>query len=149
MLQIDLGDNKVYYRPNCQKILKFSRFFDFLKMKFKNNACFNLTTKTSKYHLDVSQLSGQCFRGFLLSLLSKKSKDSFSRDLKKFILRVRGRNLKKCREITVCICMSLEKKLNEFYNFPWRRYFFRRTIAKKRWFFSHSRESLTMFKNPM
>ena len=27
-----------------------------------------LTTKTSKYHLDVSQLFDQCFRGFLLSL---------------------------------------------------------------------------------
>ena len=28
-----------------------------------------MTTKTSKYHLDVSQLSDQCFRDFLLSLL--------------------------------------------------------------------------------
>jgi hypothetical protein len=74
------GDKKVHYRPTHQKNFpKFLRFFDFFpriffKMKFKNNVCLNLTTRTLKYHLDVSQLSDQCFRSFLLSLLTKKSK---------------------------------------------------------------------------
>ena len=71
------NDNKVHYRPNHQKNFRnfaFFRFFlrIFFKMKFKNNVCFNLTTKTPKYHLDVSQLSDQCFSSFLLSLLTKK-----------------------------------------------------------------------------
>ena len=61
-------------------LLKFLRFFYYVfKMKFKNNVCFNLTTKTSKYHLEVSQFSDQCFCGFLLILLSKKSKHIFFR----------------------------------------------------------------------
>jgi hypothetical protein len=74
------GDNKVYYRPIIKKhFSKFPRFFDFFlsiffKMNFKNYICYNLTTKTSKYHLDLIQLSDQCFRGFPLSLLLKKSK---------------------------------------------------------------------------
>jgi hypothetical protein len=50
-------------------------------MNQKNYVCFNLTTETSKYHLDVSQLSDQCFRGFLFSLLSKKSKQIFFRKI--------------------------------------------------------------------
>ena len=67
-----------------KKISKILRFFDFflsifLKIMFKNNVCVNLTTKTSKYRVDVSQLSLQCFPSFLLSLLSKKSKHIFFR----------------------------------------------------------------------
>ena len=62
-----------------KKFSKILRFFDFflsifLKIMFKNNVCVNLTTKTSKYRVDVSQLSLQCFLSFLLSLLSKKLK---------------------------------------------------------------------------
>ena len=65
-----------------KKNSKFLCFFDFFlsiffKMKFKNNVCFNLTTKTWKFHLDVSQFSDQCFCGFLLIILSKKSKHIF------------------------------------------------------------------------
>ena len=67
-----------------KKFSKILRFFDFflsifLKIMFKNNVCVNLTTKTSKYRVDVSQLSLQCFLSFLLSLLSKKSKHIFFR----------------------------------------------------------------------
>ena len=67
-----------------KKISKILRFFDFflsifLKIMFKNDVCVNLTTKTSKYRVDVSQLSLQCFLSFLLSLLSKKSKHIFFR----------------------------------------------------------------------
>ena len=51
------------------------------KMKYKNDVSFNENAKTPKYYINVSQLSDQCFRGFFLSLLSKKS-----RDLQKFIL---------------------------------------------------------------
>jgi hypothetical protein len=29
MLQIDLGENKVYYRPNCQKIQNFRVFSEY------------------------------------------------------------------------------------------------------------------------
>ena len=58
----------------------FSIFISiFLKIKLKNNVCSNLTTQTSKYRLNLSQLSHQCFTGFLLSLLSKKSKHFFFR----------------------------------------------------------------------
>ena len=52
----------------------------FFRIKSLNNVCLNLTTKTSKYRLDVSQLSHQCFTGFFLSLLSKKSKHFFFRN---------------------------------------------------------------------
>jgi hypothetical protein len=51
----------------------------FLKIMFKNNVCVNLTTKTSKYRVDVSQLSLQCFPSFLSILPSKKSKHIFFR----------------------------------------------------------------------
>jgi hypothetical protein len=63
------GDNKVYLEPNHRKNLwKFPHFFDFFlsifsKMKF--NVCSNLTTKTSIYRLDVSQLSHFFFGNFL------------------------------------------------------------------------------------
>ena len=72
-------DNKVYYRPNHQK-------------KIRNfNVCFNLTTKTSKHQLDVSQLSDQCFSSFLLSLLTKNRSTFFlifSWVLKKIIFEI-------------------------------------------------------------
>jgi hypothetical protein len=62
---------------------KFSKFLSFsiifLKNMLKNNVCVNLTTNTSKYRVDVSQLSLQCFVSFLLRLLSKKSKHIFFR----------------------------------------------------------------------
>jgi hypothetical protein len=66
---------------NFSKILRFFDFFlsIFLKIMFKNNVCVNLTTKTPKYRVDVSQLSLQCFPSFLLGLLSKKSKYIFFR----------------------------------------------------------------------
>ena len=78
--QLELRNSR--FKILLRKISKFSRFFNFFpsiffKKKKKNYVCFNLTTKTSKYHLDVSQLSDQCFRGFLLGLLSKKSKHIF------------------------------------------------------------------------
>jgi hypothetical protein len=63
------GDNKVNYRRNHQKkCSKFLSFFlsIFFKMNSKNYVRFNLTTKTSKYHLDVNQLSDQCFSGLLI-----------------------------------------------------------------------------------
>jgi hypothetical protein len=44
---------------------------------FKNNVCVNLTTQTSKYRVDVSQLSLQCFPSFLLSLISKNQSKFF------------------------------------------------------------------------
>ena len=53
--------------------LEIYAFFDFLE----KNVCLNFTTQTSKYRLDVSQLSHQCFTGVLLNLLSKKSKHFF------------------------------------------------------------------------
>jgi hypothetical protein len=86
----------------CTKnqIIKFSHFFDFFlsifwKMKLKKNVCSNLTTKTSEYRLDVSQLSHQCFTSFLLSLLSKKSKHFYfefflENDQKNHISSLRG-----------------------------------------------------------
>jgi hypothetical protein len=46
-------------------------------MNLKNNICFNLTTKTSKYHIDVSQLSDQCFGGFFLRILTKNRSNFF------------------------------------------------------------------------
>jgi hypothetical protein len=73
----------------------------FLKIMFKNNVCVNLTTKTSKYRVDVSQLSFQCLPSFLLSLFEKIEahflSEFFPRDLEKFIFRVWGRNCKKRR----------------------------------------------------
>ena len=65
-----------------KKFSKILRFFDFflsifLKIMFKNNVCVNLTTKTSKYRVEVSQLSLQCFSSFLLSLLSKNRSTFF------------------------------------------------------------------------
>jgi hypothetical protein len=92
----------VYYERNHQKKILISRFFlsIFQKMKLKNNVCLNLTTQTSKYRLDVSQLSHQCFTGFLLSLLSKKSKHfffNFFENDQKIIFRVLAGNCKKIR----------------------------------------------------
>jgi hypothetical protein len=92
MLQLDRGWlKKVLTTKSAITISKIFRFFlsIVLKIKFKNNVCFNLTTDTSKYHLDISPLSNKFFTGFLLSLLSKKSKPNFfpeffSRDLEKF-----------------------------------------------------------------
>jgi hypothetical protein len=63
--------------------LKKSNLSIFSKMKVKFNVCSNLTTQTSKYRLDVSQLSHQCFTGFPLSLLSKKSKHFFRKCFQK------------------------------------------------------------------
>ena len=62
-----------------KKFSKILRFFDFflsifLKIMFKNNVCGNLTTKTPKYRIDLSQISLQCSPGFRSNLLSKKSK---------------------------------------------------------------------------
>jgi hypothetical protein len=104
------GDNQVNNRPNHQK-----KIFDFIlsiffKMKFKNNVCFNLTPKTSKYHLDVSQLSDQCLNSFLLRLLTKKSKHFFFRkfsrgSLKNHISNLRSKS-QKVLEFIVRICMS-------------------------------------------
>jgi hypothetical protein len=91
-------------QPNWQqkkfrKFCVFSIFLSiFLKIMFKNNVCVNLTTETSKYRVDVSQLSLPCFSSFLLSLLS--------RDLEKFIFWVWGRNCKK-RPCKVSICFEL------------------------------------------
>jgi hypothetical protein len=74
---------KVETNPYNKKLFfenfAFFRFFSnyFLKMKLKNNFCLNLTTKTSKHHFDVSQLSDQCYTGFLLSLRLIKLKPIF------------------------------------------------------------------------
>jgi hypothetical protein len=62
-----------------------------------------LTTKTSKYRLDVSQLSLQCYPSFLLSLLSKKSRHIFSEIFGKFIFFVWGRNLTKTFLQSFCL----------------------------------------------
>ena len=70
----------MYKKLNNQKILfsKFSHFSKyFLMMKLKNKVCSNLTTETLKFRLDLSRLSYQRFAGFLLSLLSKRSKNFF------------------------------------------------------------------------
>jgi hypothetical protein len=66
-----LHSDSVYYQPKHQNFSKFSHIFS--KMKLKNNVSLNLTTNTSKYHLDVSQLFDQGFTGFLLSLFSTKN----------------------------------------------------------------------------
>jgi hypothetical protein len=83
-------------------------------MKFKNNVSFNRTTKTSKYHLDVRQLSDQCFS----SLLTKNQSSFFRKcsrvSLKKSYFEFKV-EIQKMTEFIVCICMSwLRKKMNEF-----------------------------------
>jgi hypothetical protein len=90
-------------------------------MKLKNNVCSNLISKTSKYRLDVSQLSHQCFTGFLLSLLSKKSKHFFFRKFfgkwPKIIFRVLGVNCKKaCDHLLHMFWGVLDKNLSHFAN---------------------------------
>jgi hypothetical protein len=107
-----------------QKILRFSIFFFriFLKIMFKNKVCANLTTKTSTYRVDVSQLSLQCLFSFLLSLLSKKIdahfvSEIFPRDLEKFIFFVRGRNLTKTLLKSFSLFRaSFCKNLSKFWN---------------------------------
>ena len=60
-----------------KKFRNFCFFSIFFRVMLQNNVCVNLTTKTSKYRIDVSQLSLQCYLGFLISLLSKKPKHIF------------------------------------------------------------------------
>jgi hypothetical protein len=101
--------------------LKFSLFFDFFKIKFKNEVCSNLTTQTSKFHFDFSKLSNQWFRGFLLSLLSKISKHFFRNfclgSLKKSYLKFKV-EFQKMTEFIVCIYISYHrKKMNKFKKF--------------------------------
>ena len=70
---------EVKTKCTIDQIIKKKSFFlsVIFKMKFKNNVCFNSTSKTLKYHLNVSQLSDQCYSGFLLSIPTKKSKHFF------------------------------------------------------------------------
>jgi hypothetical protein len=44
-------------------LLKITVVF-FLSISNKNNVCFNLTTETSKYQVEVSRLYHWCFQGF-------------------------------------------------------------------------------------
>jgi hypothetical protein len=74
-----------------KKFLFFSKYF-FFRIESKNIVCLDLTTETSKYRLDISQLHVQCSTGFLLSLLSKKSEHIFFR---KIIFSSLHRNLQK------------------------------------------------------
>ena len=99
-----------------KKFSKILRFFDFflsifLKIMFKNNVCVNLTTKTSKYRVDVSQLSLQCFPSFLLSLLSKKSKHIFFRKFFHVTLKnsyfLFGVEIWQKRSYKVSVCLEL------------------------------------------
>jgi hypothetical protein len=60
-----------------KKIRVFRVFLIFFKYFFQNEVRFNLTSKTSKYYLDVSQLSDQCYSGFLLSLPTKNRSTFF------------------------------------------------------------------------
>ena len=90
-------------------------------MKLKNNVCSNLTTKTSKYRLEESQLSHQCFISSLLSLLSKKSKHFFSgffwKMTKKIIFRVSAVNCKKACDLLLQMFWGvLDKNLSHFPN---------------------------------
>jgi hypothetical protein len=99
-----------------KKILDNSEFFDFFhsifcKIMFKNNVCVNLTTKTSKYRVEVSQLSLQCFLSFLFGLLLKKSKHIFCRKLFPVTLKNSyfefGVEIAKKRLCKVSICFKL------------------------------------------
>jgi hypothetical protein len=63
--------------------------------RFKNNVCFNKTTKTLKYHLDVSQLADKCFHGFLSGLLYEAFFSKFFLWVLKNIIFSKGRNLEK------------------------------------------------------
>ena len=61
-----------------------SRFFDFsqinlFRIKLKNIVCSNLTTKTSKYRLDVSSLFVECFTYFFWAYLRKYCRTFFSK----------------------------------------------------------------------
>jgi hypothetical protein len=131
------GDKKEYYRPNYQrKILNFLCFFDFFlniffKRKFKNNVLFNLTTKTTKYHLGVSQFFSEIF----------------SRDLQKFIFWVRGRNLKKnaLEDFLFGSSYLLQKfKWILTFNLGGDR-FSDEQSQKKRWFIAYSRKNIALF----
>jgi hypothetical protein len=66
---------------------------------FKNNVCVNLTTQTSKYRVDVSQLSLQLLQLSFEPTFEKIEAHFFSeivsRDLEKLIFFVWGRNLTK------------------------------------------------------
>ena len=119
------GDKKVHSQPNHQNFSKFSRFLDFFlriffKKTFKNTVCFNLTTKTSKYHLNVSQVSDQCFRGFRVWANFQKNRSTFFfeiflRDLLKFIFWVLSRNLEKTlKRIFNLFWATFCKNLSEF-----------------------------------
>ena len=86
-----LGSTLVITNINVSKInsIKGSKNYDAHPLNSKINVFVNLTTKTSEYRVDVSPLSFQYVSGFLLSLLSTKSKHIFLKifpsDLEKFI----------------------------------------------------------------
>jgi hypothetical protein len=115
MLQIDTGWLNV---PQISKFLHFFDFFKgiFLKMTLKNNVCLNLNTETSKYRLNVSQLSHQYFTGFLLSLLSKNRSTFFLEISKNHISSYSLKLQKTCVNHLQMYWGILDKNLSHFAN---------------------------------
>ena len=109
--------NKKIRKKNFELFCVFNEYFPsiFLKIMLKNKVCVNLISKTRKYRVDVSQLCLQCYPGFLLSLLLKKSKHIFLREC--FHLTLKNLNFefrfeilqKRSSEVTFCFEIAFAK----------------------------------------